>query len=49
MELDEARVEEREYEEYREFDVSQEEPENIEGFVTEMSALECTYEGCTSG
>jgi hypothetical protein len=49
LELDEAKVEEREYEEYREFDVSQGEPENIEDFVAEMSALEYTHEGCTSG
>jgi hypothetical protein len=42
FELDEAKVEEREY---GEFDASQEEPENIEAIVAEMSALECTYEG----
>jgi hypothetical protein len=49
MELDKATVEEREYEEFGEFDVSQEDPENIEDPVAEMSALECTHEGCTSG
>ena len=49
LELDEATVEEREYEEYGEFDVSQEEPENIKDFVAEMKALECTYDGCTAG
>jgi hypothetical protein len=42
-------VEERQYEEYREFDMLQEESENIEDLTAEMSALECTYDGCTAG
>jgi hypothetical protein len=49
LELDEATVEERQYEEYGEFDVLQEEPENIKDFAAEMSSLECTYDGCTTG
>ena len=36
-------------EEFGEFDVSKEEPETIENLDAEMSALECTFEGCTSG
>ena len=39
LELDKVTVEERQYEEYGKFDVLQEEPENIEDFAAEMSAL----------
>jgi hypothetical protein len=46
LELDKATVEEEQYEEYSEFDVSQEESEDL---VAEMSALKCTYNGCTAG
>ena len=49
LELDEATVEEKQYEEYGEFDLLQEESENLEDIVAEMSALECTYNGCTAG
>ena len=49
MELDEDTVEERQYKEYGEFDMLQEKSENLEDFVAEMSALECTYNGCTAG
>jgi hypothetical protein len=49
LELDEATMEERQYQEYGEFDVLQEELENIKDFAVEMSALECTYDGCTAG
>ena len=45
LELDEAVV----VEEFEEFDVPQTEPETIEHLDAEMSALECTFEGCTSG
>ena len=45
MELDEAAV----VEEFEEFNVPQEEPETIEHLDAEMSALECTFEWCTSG
>jgi hypothetical protein len=49
LELDKASVEERKYEEYWKFDVLQEESENLEDLAAEMSALECTYDGCTAG
>jgi hypothetical protein len=42
-------VEEGQYEEYGEFNVIQEESENLEDLATEMTALECTYNGCTEG
>jgi hypothetical protein len=42
LELDEATVEERQYEEYGE-------SENLKDLVAEMSALECTYDGCKAG
>ena len=45
LELDEATV----VEEFTEFDVPQEGPETIKHIDAEMSALECTFEGCTSG
>jgi hypothetical protein len=45
LELDKATVVEK----FGEFDVSQEEPETIENLDAEMSALEGTFEGCTSG
>jgi hypothetical protein len=45
LELDKAAV----VEVFREFDVSQEEPETIENLDAEMSVLECTFEGCTLG
>jgi hypothetical protein len=44
LELDKATVEERRYEE---FDVLQAESEK--DIAAEMSALECTYNGCTAG
>jgi hypothetical protein len=49
LELDKDTVEERQYEEYGEFDMLQEESENIKDLTAEMSALECTYDGCTAG
>ena len=49
LELDEATVEERQYKEYGEFDVLKEKSENLEDFVATMIALDCTYNGCTSG
>jgi hypothetical protein len=49
LELDKDTVEERQYEEHGEFDVLQEEFENLEDLVDEMSALEYTYDGCTAG
>ena len=45
LELDEAAV----VEEFWEFDVPQEEPKTIEHLDAEMSVMECTFEGCTSG
>jgi hypothetical protein len=39
LELDKDTVEERQYKEYGKFDVSQEESENLEDLVAEMSAL----------
>ena len=42
-------MEERQYKEYGEFDVLQEESENLEDFIAEMTALECIYAGCTAG
>jgi hypothetical protein len=36
-------------EESDEFNVPQEEPETIEHLDAEMSGLDCTFEGCTSG
>jgi hypothetical protein len=47
LELDEAAVEERKYEEFGEFDVLLEESEYLDTLFAEMSALECTYNGCT--
>ena len=49
LELDKAAVEEQQYEEYGKFDVLQEVSENLEDIVAEMSAVECPYDGCTSG
>jgi hypothetical protein len=49
LELNEAMVEEKQYEEYGEFNVLQKESENLKDLVAEMSALECTYDGCTAG
>jgi hypothetical protein len=49
LELDEATVAEEQYEEYREFDVIPEGSENIEDLAAEITALECTYYGCTEG
>ena len=49
LELDKASVEERKYEEYGKFGVLQEESENLKDLTAEMSALECTYDGCTVG
>jgi hypothetical protein len=43
------KVGEKQYEEYGEFDVFKEESENLKDLVAEMSALECTYDGCTAG
>ena len=42
LELDEAMVEMRRYEEYGEYNVLQEEPENLKNLAAEISALECT-------
>jgi hypothetical protein len=41
LERDKAMVEERRYEEYREFNVSQQESENLKDLANEMSLLEC--------
>jgi hypothetical protein len=49
LELDASMVEVRRYEEYEEFDVLQKESENLKDLAAEMSALECTYDGCTAG
>jgi hypothetical protein len=42
-------VKEKQYLEYGEFDMLKKESENLKDLVAEMSALECTYDGCTSG
>jgi hypothetical protein len=49
LELDKDTVKEKKYEDYGDSGVLQEESENIEDFAAKMSALECTYDGCTAG
>jgi hypothetical protein len=45
LELNEAKLVEK----FEKVNVPQQEPETIEHLDAEMSALECTFEGCTSG